>query len=157
MVLAQIYTLGNTMQHETMTQELQAALQTAGVATVGDLANFKAALLNELSQMLDDSREDCSMGEKTNERPSSEFTDDMRLAMKRDLALAFWTNVKRQRLKQHQVAQLVGMSRQKVSELMRQNVVGFSERKILECLAGIGCDVKITVIPGNGTIQVEAE
>ena len=87
---------------------------------------------------------------------TQEQIDQSREQMKKALAHAFWKSVKRQGLTQKAASLLVGISQQKVSDLMRQNVSGFSERKIIECLTSIGCDIEIAVRPGTGQVIVES-
>lgn len=116
-------------------------------------------LLNETQKLLESSRGEClqpSPLANTLERETKtpEQIEQSRMQMKQALALAFWKSVKQQRLTQKAAGRLVGMSQQKVSDLMLQNVAGLSERKIIECLTSIGCDIEITVRQGTGQIVV---
>lgn len=135
-------------------QAVLEALRTANIATRDDLT--------ELARLTDEKLLRCSRG---GERPPSEemdapsrieYSDDARLRLKQELAQTFWKSAKRMRISQQEAGRLVGMSQQKVSDLMRLNVHGLSERKILDCLVRIGCDVEITVRPGSGQIKVDA-
>lgn len=79
------------------------------------------------------------------------------MVFKQSLARAFFRAVKARQLKQNEVALLVGMSQQRVSDFMRGDVVDMSERKILECLFKIGCDIDVTVKLGRGVANVTYE
>src|SRR5882757_730671 len=59
--------------------------------------------------------------------------------------------IRRKRLRQNQVAEILGVDQSKVSKLVRGSISGFTSDRLLRYLNALGCDVRIEIRP-NRTI-----
>jgi predicted XRE-type DNA-binding protein len=60
--------------------------------------------------------------------------------------------IRRKRLRQNQVAHILGVDQSKVSKLVRGRISGFTSDRLLRYLNSLGCDVHIQIRPAR-TIQ----
>src|ERR1700675_3545852 len=57
--------------------------------------------------------------------------------------------IRRKRLRQNQVAEILGVDQSKVSKLIRGRISGFTSDRLLRYLNVLGCDVRIEVRPSR--------
>jgi predicted XRE-type DNA-binding protein len=60
--------------------------------------------------------------------------------------------IRRKRLRQNQVADILGVDQSKVSKLVRGRIAGFTSDRLLRYLNALGCDVHIEIRPSR-TVQ----
>jgi predicted XRE-type DNA-binding protein len=53
--------------------------------------------------------------------------------------------IRRKRLRQNQVAEIIGVDQSKVSKLVRGRISGFTSDRLLRYLNALGCDVHIQI------------
>lgn len=68
------------------------------------------------------------------------------------LAKQIAEQIRRKRLRQNQVADILGVDQSKVSKLVRGRISGFTSDRLLRYLNALGCDVRIEIRPGR-TLQ----
>ena len=59
--------------------------------------------------------------------------------------------IRRKRLRQNQVADILGVDQSKVSKLVRGRISGFTSDRLLRYLNSLGCDVHIQIKPSRTT------
>ena len=57
--------------------------------------------------------------------------------------------IRRKRLRQNQVADILGVDQSKVSKLVRGRISGFTSDRLLRYLNALGCDVHIQIRPAR--------
>ena len=57
--------------------------------------------------------------------------------------------IRRKRLRQNQVAEILGVDQSKVSKLVRGSISGFTSDRLLRYLNALGCDVRIEIRPSR--------
>src|SRR5271156_858880 len=58
---------------------------------------------------------------------------------------------RRKKLRQNQVANILGVDQSKVSKLVRGRIAGFTSDRLLRYLNALGCDVRIEIRPTRTT------
>jgi predicted XRE-type DNA-binding protein len=67
--------------------------------------------------------------------------------MRAKLAKQIAELIRRKRLRQNQVADILGVDQSKVSKLVRGRISGFTSDRLLRYLNALGCDVHIEIRP----------
>ena len=82
------------------------------------------------------------------------------MLVKAQLAVKIATIVKRRRLTQAVVSEIVGLPQAKVSQMLRGQFRGIAEDRMMRCLTALGQDVQIVVKPARkgraGSLSVAA-
>ena len=81
------------------------------------------------------------------------------MLLKARLADSIAAIIKRRRWAQQKAATVIGLSQPKLSRILNGHFRGVSEARMMECLAGLGSDVEITIhaprrAPQHGHITV---
>jgi predicted XRE-type DNA-binding protein len=88
------------------------------------------------------------------------FRDAEAMKVKAGLVMKIDAILKQRRLTQTRAAEITGIPQRRLSAILRGHFHNVSERKLLECLTGLGQDVKIVVTPARrgraGTLTVAA-
>ena len=88
------------------------------------------------------------------------YDDAEEMLVKAQLAMKISVIIKRRKLTQAAVSEILGLSQPKVSLMLRGQLRGISEDRMMRCLAALGQDVKIVVRPARkghtGTLSVAA-
>jgi len=74
------------------------------------------------------------------------------MLIKAGLALKIAQVVKSLKLTQSEAAEVMGISQDKVSNLLRGNFRRISEKKLMDCLIHLGYDIKISIKPSNASV-----
>jgi predicted XRE-type DNA-binding protein len=83
--------------------------------------------------------------------------DADKLKVKSGPAAEIIRSIRRPELSQTEAGERMGISRAKVSNLLRGNFTNLSERKMMECLNQLGCDIEIVIKPaasGKGQLRL---
>src|SRR3546814_11709933 len=79
------------------------------------------------------------------------FTDAEEMLVKAQLVTKIGDIIKQRKLTQQQAAELVGMSQERVSNMLRGHFHGISDTKLIDCLPRLGLDLQIVVSPPRRT------
>ena len=73
------------------------------------------------------------------------------MLIKAELALKIEKRIKFLKLTQLEASKIMGISQDKISNLLRGNFTRISEKKLMDCLINLGYDIKISIKP-SGTL-----
>ena len=83
--------------------------------------------------------------------PSYYYTPDEML-IKAELALKIIKAIKTLKLTQLEASEVMGISQDKVSNILRGNFSRVSEKKLMDCLINLGYDIEISIKPSNTSV-----